>query len=155
MSALKVKAAKRVELAFRPKTRRCYELLFRNIVGFCVCGAVNVSSPSLEDIMAYLEFIVENGVSANILANNLSALKAHFVMLGLKFSLFDHPRVKYFVKSVRINRPLCPIRRNIMSLETLAALSHQCMALVSPFTFRAIFLVSFFGFLRISNVAPL
>ena len=41
-----------------------------------------------------------------------------------------------------------------MSLSTLEALIQVCGGLVSSFTFRAIFFISFFGFLRISNVAP-
>ena len=148
MTMLKVGAAKRVELAFHPKTPRCYELLFRNFVGFCVCCSINVSTASLDEVMAYLEYLVENGVSANMLANNVSALKAHFVMLGLGY-LLEHPRVRYFVKSVKINRLLCPVHRNTMSLDTLTALIHQYMALAldlpsRPFSwsFSLVFYVS-------------
>ena len=89
-----------------------------------------------------------------MLSNNISALKAHFVMSALNFSLWDHPSIRYFVKSVKINRPLCPVRRNIMSLETLKQLIQVCRILPSYLTFRAIFLMAFFGFLRISNIAP-
>ena len=152
---MKVKAADRVQLAFRPKTRQCYELLFRNFVGFCICSKVYLQSIEVQDIMAYLEFLVQNRVSANMLANNVSAVKAHFVMVGLKFQIWAHPRVKYFVKSVKINRPLCPVCRKIMSLNTLKKLVQACCILPSPHTFRAIFVMAFFVFLRISNLAPL
>ena len=143
-----------MDLAFRPKTRRCYELLFRNFIGFCLCSNIVIQSISLQEVMAYLEFLVQTNVSANMLANNISALKANFVKFGLKFKVWDHPRVKYFLKSVKINRPLCPTRRNIMSLDTLMKLIKACDGLESPFTYKAIFLMAFFGFLRISNLAP-
>ena len=154
MKELQIKAAQRVELAFRPKTKRCYELLFRNFIGFCLCSKIVIHCISLQEIMAYLEFLVQNNVSANMLANNISALKANFVKYGLKFKLWEHPRVRYFLKSVKINRPLCPTRRNIMSLHTLRELIKACNSLESHFTYKAIFLMAFFGFLRISNLAP-
>ena len=143
-----------MESAFRPKTRRYYELLFRNFIGFCICNKIVIQCISLQEIMAYLEFLVENNVSANMLANNISALKANFVKWGLKFKIWDHPRIKYFLKSVKINRPLRPTHRNIMSLDVLRKLIKACDTLESHFTYKAIFLMAFFGFLRISNLAP-
>ena len=61
--------------------------------------------------MTYLEFMVENKVSANMLANNVSALKANFVIWGLNFNLWDHPHIRYFLKAVKINRLLCQVSK--------------------------------------------
>ena len=144
LTALKSKAASRVYQAFRPKTRRCYELLFRNFIGFCVITTLNVQSIQVQDIMAYLEYIVENGVSYNMICNNVSALKANFIMYDLEFHLLEHPRIRFFTKSLKINRPMSLVKRNIISLPTLQQLVQACHDLVSPFTFKAIFLVAFF-----------
>ena len=38
---------------------------------------------SLDVLMAYLEFLVENKVPLNMVANNTSALTANFIMYGL------------------------------------------------------------------------
>ena len=119
-----------------------------------MCSKIIIWCISLQEIMAYLEFLVENNVSANMLANNISALKANFVKWGLKFKIWDHPRIKYFLKSVKINRPLRPTRRNIMSLDVLRKLIKACDTLESNYTYKAIFLMAFFGFSRISNLAP-
>ena len=154
LAALKSKAASRVAQAFRPKTRRCYELLFRNFMGFCVLTSLNPQLMGVQDVIAYLEYLVENGVSYNMVANNISALKANFIIYDLKFHLLDHPRIRLFTKSLKINRPLALVKRNIISLQVLQDLVHACNHLVSPFTFKAIFLVAFFGFVRISNIAP-
>ena len=70
-----------------------------------------MSTASLDEVMAYLDDLVENGISTNMLANNLSVLKAHFIILGSNYQLIEHPRVRYFVKSVKMNQPLCPVRR--------------------------------------------
>ena len=106
VSSLKERASERVVLAFQPKTCRCHELLFRNLVGFCICCKINLKLLSLEELMTYLEFLVEKIVSANMLANNVSALKTNFVMRGLNHKLLDHTRIKYFLKSTKINRRL-------------------------------------------------
>ena len=111
-------ANSRIKAAFRPETRRCYELLFRLFVGFCVCCAIDVASPTISVIMAYLEYLVKNEVSINMVANHVSALKAQFIIYGLPFQLLDHPEIKYFIKSLKINRPLTSVTRNIMSLKT-------------------------------------
>ena len=154
LTALKSRAASRVSQAFRPKTRRCYELLFRNFIGFCQITKLNVKTMDVQDIMAYLEYLVENGVSYNMVANNISAIKANFIIYDLNFHILEHPRVRLFTKSLKMNRPLSLVKRNIMSLVVLQKLIVACDDLTSPFTFKAIFLVAFFGFLRISNIAP-
>ena len=79
-----------------------------------------------------------------MLTNSISALTSNFVMWGLNYQLLDHSRIRYFLKSIKSNRPLCTVRRNIMSLDTLASLIKACRFLVSPFTFKAILLISLF-----------
>ena len=148
------RATTRVQQALRPKTARCYDLLFRNFVGFCVCNKINIIYITIDEIMAYMEYLVENGVSVNMVANNISAIRAKFVMYGLPHDLLHHPRIQYFIKSLKINRPLTVTTRNIMSLSTLETLVQLCESLPSGISFKAIFLIAFFVFLRISNVAP-
>ena len=89
-----------------------------------------------------------------MLANNISALKTSFIMYELQFSLFDHPRVPYFVKALKINRPLSLVTRNIMSLQQLQQLVQLCDLEPDGLVFKSIFLMAFWGFLIISNLAP-
>ena len=144
----------RIKDAFRPKTRRCYELLFRLFVGFCICSSVEVAKPTLSIVMAYLEFLVKNQVSVSMIANHVSALKAQFIIYGLSYHLLDHPEIRYFIKSLKINRPLTSVPRNIMSLDNLTALVRQCAFIPDGNVFKSIFLIAFFVFFRISNLAP-
>ena len=67
-------------------------------------------------ILSYLEYLITQGVSVNMLANNISACRAKFVMNGLHFALWDHPNVRYMLKSVKINRPIVITRKNIIDL---------------------------------------
>ena len=84
----------------------------------------------------------------------MSAIKAKFIMFDLDHAILDHPKVRYFVRSLKINRPLVVVKRNIMSLQVLSNLVKECNFIFAGKVFKAIFLMAFFGFLRISNVAP-
>ena len=139
LATLMQRATTRVQQALRPKTSRCYDLLFCNFIGFCVCNKINIISISIDEIMAYMEYLVENGVSVNMVSNNISAIRAKFVMYGLPHDLLHHPRIAYFTKSLKINRPLTVTPRNIMSLATLSNLVHLCSSLTSGQSFKAIF----------------
>ena len=123
-------------------------------MGFCQVTRLNIHSIQFLDLIAYLEYLVENGVSCNMVSNNISALKASFIMYNLKFHLLEHPHIRFFIKSLQINRPLSLVKGNIITVPVLQQLVQACDNLVSPFTFKAIFLIAFFRFLRISNIAP-
>ena len=109
---------------------------------------------TLDIIMAYLEYLVQNNVLVHMIANNLSAIKASFIMHHLPHKVAEHPRINYFVKSLKINRALCLVQRNIISLQILTDMVRQCDLHRTGKIFKSIFLIAFFGFLRISNLSP-
>ena len=49
--------------------------------------------------MAYIEYLTQNQVSVNMMSNNLSAMRASFIMYALPHQVLDHPCIVYFVKS--------------------------------------------------------
>ena len=102
----------------RLETKNQVVLRHSLLSGFCICSHIEINCVTIEPIMAYLEFLVQNGVSVHMVANNISAVKANFVMMGLDHTTLEHPHIKYFTKSMKINRPLAVTQRNIMSLET-------------------------------------
>ena len=91
-----------------------------------MCSKMNLQSVSLVTILAYLEFLVKNSVSVNMVANHVSAIKAKFIMYDLQYAILDHPKVRYFIRSLKINRPLVQVKRNIMSLQVLQNLVREC-----------------------------
>ena len=103
-------------------------------------------------VLAYLEYLEENHVSVHMVANNISAIRASLIMYGLDYLCLDHPRVRYFVKALKINRPLAVVKRNVM--DTLKRLTLLCDEIQFGFVFKPVFLIAFFGFLRVSNLAP-
>ena len=102
-------------------------------------------------ILSFCECLVINNCSVSMIANYLSA---SFVLYNMSYSLLDHPRIKYFQKSMRNNRPLAVASQNIIDLSMLQRILQSCDQLNFPEVFRAIFLTGFFGFFRLSNLAP-
>ena len=75
----------------------------------------------------------------------------NIIMHALPHKMLDHPRIAYFVKSLKINRAMYVLQRNITSLKILTGLVKQCVLERPAKVFKSIFLIAFF--LRISNLA--
>ena len=68
------KASVRTKSAFRPRTLKCYDMLFRSFVAFCLFANVPLSEISVSVALYYLEFLVENCVSVNMIKITLQQL---------------------------------------------------------------------------------
>ena len=141
--------------AFRPKTRQCYIRLFRNFVAFCICSDVKLCCMSVSLVLLFLEFLVKNAVTVCMIQNYVSALRAVSVVYNLRFQVFDHPRVTYFLKALRINRPLAVSKsKNVIDVSTLKNIVSICDEMPHGQVLKAVYLTAFFGFFRLSNLAP-
>ena len=154
MKPLAEEAVQRTHLAFRPKTQKCYMSLFRLFVAFCIACKIEVTSVPLIVVLSYLEFLVKNNVSVNMICNHVSAIKAMAVLFNINYMVMEHPRIKYFIKALKINRPLTIPVRNIMGFKTLRRVVSNCLHYRDSVTLKAIFLSAFFGFFRLSNLVP-
>ena len=123
-------------------------------MAFCVVCKLDVTSLSHIVVLSYLEFLVKNHVSVNMVCNHVSAIKAMAVLFNINHKALDHPRIRYFIKALKINRPLATPVRNIMTFKTLSKLVSHCYHLENAVVFKAIFLSAFFGFFRLSNLVP-
>ena len=154
LEVLSEKAASRTQAAYRPKTRQAYKRMFEVFMAFCIHMHVLLHSVDVKILLSFLECLVSNNCTYSMLCNYVSDIKASFVLYDLPHDLLDHPRLKLFLKSVRINSPLTLVPHNIIDLDMLEKISVACYSFKSPKVFRAIFLIGFFGFLMLSNLAP-
>ena len=104
-------------------------------------------------VLAFLNCLVMNQYSPCVIANYTSAIKANFVLHDLLFMVLDYPRVKYYLKSLKIKRPLSARSHKVIDITWLRAISQACCGLAAGQDFRAIFLTGFFAFLRLSNLS--
>ena len=154
LKSLSTKAASRLHQAFQPRTCVAYLNMFRNFVAFCVYTKCLLTQVDIKVILAFLECLVINGCSTSVIGNYVSAIKAHFVLHDLSFEVFHNPKLKYFLKSLKINRPLTVKPHNIITIDRLVQISAACENVTSGLVFRAVFLTAFFGFFCLSNLAP-
>ena len=129
-------------------------MLFRTFVGFCVVICLPLNKIAVVHVLSYLEYLARNQVSYHMIANHVSAAKAQFRIRGLDYSVWSHENVKYFLKSLKLHRPLKVIKRNIMDVKILSKLICLCDLLYMGKIFKVVFLVGFFGFLCLFNIAP-
>ena len=154
LRSLSRRATHRTQEAFRPKTRQAYTKMFKVFLAFCIYMGVASVEIDVNVILSFCECLVAKNCSASMVSNYLSAIKANFVLYNMCFSLLDHPRIRYFQKSIRIHRPLTLTPHNIIDLSMLEKVSRACDDISFSQVFRAIFLIGFFGFFRLSNLAP-
>ena len=112
---------------------------------------VPLSEISVSVALSYLEFLVENDVSVNIIKNHIAAIKAMCIVHNLEYGAWEHPKVSYFVKSLRLHRPMALPKRNIIDINTLKKMVLLCNQFSDPWV---VILTAFFGFFRLSNIAP-
>ena len=152
LDSLSSKAAERLQLDFRPKTRSAYASMFRFFVAFCIYTKACIVNANVKVIVSFLKCLVANSCSYCMLANYVLAIKAHFVLCDLPFHVLDHPKVKYFLKALKINRPLkvkSHHYHHIITIPWLIEISMACEGFTSAVVYRAAFLLGFLAFLRL------
>ena len=128
-------------------------MLFRSFMAFGICAKVEFHCLSVSDALSYLEFLVDNGVSAHMISNHISAIRALSVVYDLPYGIWDHPKIKYFVRSTKMTRPIALPKRNIIDLNTLKTIIAATQKDSNAKVYKAVFLTAFFGFFRLSNIA--
>ena len=136
------------------RTVKCYNMLFKSFVAFCLCARVDLANVCVSVALSYLEFLVENNVSVNMVKNHISAIRAMSIIFDLQYGSWEHPRVKYFVKALKLHRPMVLPKRNIIDISTLKRMVALCNRFSNPEVYKAVMLTAFFGFFRLSNIAP-
>ena len=109
---------------------------------------------SLHSILAFLEFLYINNMSPRVVQNYLSSLKTFAKLRGWDPLPFEHKLVLDYVRSITINSHFSPVPKGIFDVNTLAQIIHTCDLLSDPPLYKAAFLLAFFAFLRMSNIAP-
>ena len=109
---------------------------------------------TIQTVLSFLEFLYSNAVSPRVIANYVSSLKTAAKKYKWDSEPLHHQLVSAYLRSISINSTFNPTPRGTFGLETLTGISKACDRLQDPVLYRAIFLTSFFAFLRMSNIAP-
>ena len=91
----------------RGGTRSQYDSAIRGWREFCLRGKIYPTGPSIEDILAYLTHMYEDGMQYNNIASTKSALANIISLPGLS-CISAHPLLQRFLKGVYNLRPPNP-----------------------------------------------
>ena len=126
VKSLATRASVRLQAVFRPSTDKAYTAMFRVFMCFCVFVDRDVNHLDVDGILAYLECLHFNKVSVNMISNHLAVIKAKFIVLGLNPSPLDHRKVKYYIRALKLNRPISVTSHNIITVQILLEIVYQC-----------------------------
>ena len=151
-SQLVNKAYTRVHTALRPRTSSAYQSKFKLFLAFIAWFQFPLIH--VDTILGFLEFLTQNGSRSHSLASYVSVLRHYFKLYDIQTSVLDHRKVHLFIKSVSINAPYIPRHKANITIPILTKIVKACDLLKFGFLYKAIFLMAYFGFLRLSNMAP-
>ena len=146
LTSLSAQAASRLHQAFRPKTRDAYSSMFKIFVAFYIYCKCMLSNVNIKVIRSFLECLVHNNFSVYMIENYISAIKANFVLYNMPYTVLEHPKLRYFIKALNINRPLSLRPHNIITIPRLVEISATCENMTAGLVYRVVFLLGFLLF---------
>ena len=131
----------------------CTKICF-TILAFCEFTQIITHPMSSQILLSFVEFLAFNGLKPTSIMNYVTAVKAQYKWFNIEVHIFDHPKFKLFMKAVNTSIRSLPLYKGVFDIETLQNIIHASDSLPFSSVFKSIYLLAFFGFLRISNMAP-
>ena len=88
------------------------------------------------------------------MSNYLSAIKSKLPILGLDVAGFADVRLKYYQKAIQMHAPIRVHLKKVIDIPLLRLIVRQCDYTFMGQIYKALYLLSFYSFLRLSNLVP-
>ena len=147
-------ATSRLSHAFAESTKKAYSSMFKVFVAFALFMSWDIHQVTVLQLLCFLECLQYNGVKVSQMANYLSAIKTKFIILGLDVVSFADPRLKYYQRAVQLHSPLQVKLKKVIDVPLLHRIVQQCNYTYMGQVFKAVYLLSFYSFPRLSNLVP-
>ena len=128
--------------------------MFQLFLAFLVALGLSLPQVSTLDILAFMEYHIQSGMSASKISNHLTAIRSMSIIYACDTSPFRDNRIPLFIKAIKINRPLQPNLSSVIDEPLLHAIVQVSTTLHSPVIFQSLYLLVFHSFLRLSNILP-
>ena len=135
---------------YRPKTMKAYRRQFHTFVCFAIKNGARpvLSVPSL---ISFLEFLVACSLSPRAISNYASAIKSYAALYQLPVEWMSNQVVSNYLRAIHIQVVHVKKQKSTLSLQDLLNVSTSLDKFDAPVVYRAAFLLSYYGFLRIST----
>ena len=148
------RAAARISSAYRPKTMRTHTSHLTLFLQFLQFINIDILQASHSSVLAFIELLQFNGLSAVSIEAYISSLRSQFKALNLPVSPLAHHSVYLALRSISLHVP-SPCRvKGIFDIQSLNDIVSLCDNFHMGFVYKAVFLLSFFSFMRLSNLVP-
>ena len=154
LSSLSKLAHSRLPDALATSTQRAYLTMFHLYLAFLAFIGFLPAKVNVDVILAFLECLNFNSISVAQMSNHLAAIKSFSVKLNLPVNIFEHSKISMYLKAIQKTTPVKIKLNNIVDIPFLTALVKKCDSTYMGQIFKVAYLISFFGFLRLSNLAP-
>ena len=108
MVPLAAQACKRLWTGFRPATLTSYRRMFQLFLAFLVVVDLLLPGVTSMDILAYMEYLAQSGMSPDYITNHITAIRSMCIVLGVNTLSFRDHRIPLFIKSLKLNRSFAP-----------------------------------------------
>ena len=128
--------------------------MFRDFLGFLVAAGLSIYQVTVVTLLAFMEFLVEQDFSVSNVVNYMAGIRSYFIINGLNTSPFRDQRLQLFQRFLKYTRKFEPKTTLIIDTDLLLCILSVADTLQYPIIYRALYLLSFFSFLRLSNILP-
>ena len=129
-------ACERLWYGFRPSTLAVYKRMFALFLSFLVAVGLSLPQVSTLDILAFMEYLLQAGMTAANITNHLTAIRSYCIIYSIDTTPFRDNRLPLFIKSIKINRPFQPLSNSIIDENLLDSICNVCSYLPFPQVFK-------------------
>ena len=144
----------RIKKAYTQKTWAAYKHMFLVFLSFCCYINVDVTHVNVHIVLMFMEFLANNHLSVDSIRNYISAVTRYFKWFELQYEIFNHEKVNIMFRALQrsVSRP--PSFKGIFQPQDVINIVNECDKYPWSQMYKTIYLMAYFGFLRISNMVP-
>ena len=141
----------RALMPYRPNTYRNYRRQFK----LFVCYSLRVHPRvvlSVENVLGFLEFLLSCGITPRVISNYCSAIKSYLSIYQVPVHWLNSSLLNNYLRALHIQVPTVRKSKSTLSLRDFLGISKALLNFDNHQVYRVAFMLSFYGFLRISNL---
>ena len=102
----------------------------------------------------FVEYLHVQGLKYPTVLNYVSVLRHYFAYYSLPLQNINHKKVKMLLKAIAMNATYVPRFKCIITIPILKNIVSHCHHIKNGIVFQSIFLLAFFGYLRLASIVP-
>ena len=105
-------------------------------------------------MLTFMEYLHSQNCKVASISNYMAALRAFFILYDLPTTIFKDQKIQYFIKVLKLNRPLHLRNTPIFTEHIVSETVQVCTYIEHPHVFTTVYLLAFFSFMRLSKIVP-